>query len=123
MFWKKEVTEKSAQINWERLESLDQLNVIKEESKTQPILIFKHSTRCSISSMALSRLEREWNSELDQLKAYYLDLITFRQISNTIENAFGVYHESPQVLIIKNGECIYDASHMSISVNNLKQFQ
>lgn len=123
MFWKKEVTEKSAQINWERLESLDQLNVIKEESKTQPVLIFKHSTRCSISSMALSRLEREWNSELDQLKAYYLDLIAFRQISNTIENAFGVYHESPQVLIIKNGECIYDASHMSISVNNLKQFQ
>ncbi|WP_460910468.1 bacillithiol system redox-active protein YtxJ [Spirosoma areae] len=107
-------------MNWNRLTSDTQLDVIKEESARQPILIFKHSTSCSISAMALSRMERNWSDQLG-VKPYYLDLIANRLISNKIEYVFGVEHESPQVLLIRNGKCVYDASHMSISFAGLQQ--
>lgn len=107
-------------MNWNKLTSDAQLEAIKEESVKQPVLIFKHSTTCSISAMALSRMERNWNDQLG-VKPYYLDLHANRSISNKIESEFGVEHESPQVLLIKNGSCIYDASHMAISFTGLQQ--
>lgn len=122
MFWKRGSNEKSTPVNWQKLSSVDQLSTIKEESKVQPVLIFKHSTRCGISSMALGRLEREWSEDLNNIKAYYLDLISHRQISNAIEEEFGIYHESPQLILIENGKAVYDASHMSISTLKLKNW-
>lgn len=108
-------------MNWNRLDSIEILDRIIEESKENPVVIFKHSTSCSISAMALNRLERGWNdSEMGGVKAYYLDLIAYRDISNAIVEKFGVMHQSPQVLLIKNGECVYDDSHMGISYQNLK---
>ena len=107
-------------MNWNKLTTDDQLELIKEESNRGPVLIFKHSTSCSISHMALSRMERNWNDHLG-VKPYYLDLLAYKPISNKIETVFGVEHESPQVLLIRNGECIYDASHMAISFAGLQQ--
>jgi bacillithiol system protein YtxJ len=108
-------------MNWERLESLDTMDKIIEESKLNPVVIFKHSTSCSISAMALNRLERSWdNKEMSNVKAYYLDLIAYRDISNAVAEKFGIMHQSPQVLLIKNGESVYDESHMGISYQNLK---
>lgn len=107
-------------MNWNKLTTESQLETIKAESVQQPVLIFKHSTRCSISAMALSRMERNWDDAAG-IKPYYLDLIVNRPVSNQIVDVFGVDHESPQVLLIQNGECVYDASHMSISFNALKQ--
>jgi bacillithiol system protein YtxJ len=107
-------------MNWNKLNSDSQLAEIKEESENQPVLIFKHSTTCSISAMALSRMERNWSDQLG-VKPYYLDLLANRTISNKIVSEFGVDHESPQVLLIRNGECVYDASHMSISFAGLQQ--
>ena len=107
-------------MNWTKLTNDTQLDIIKEESIKQPVLIFKHSTSCSISHMALSRMERNWNDQLG-VKPYYLDLIANRPISSKIEFVFGVEHESPQVLLIRNGKCIYDASHMAISFAGLQQ--
>ncbi len=107
-------------MNWNKLTSEAQLDTIKEESVKRPVMIFKHSTSCSISHMALSRMERNWNDQLG-VKAYYLDLLANKPLSNKIEHDFGVEHESPQVLLIKNGTCIYDASHMSISFAGLQQ--
>jgi bacillithiol system protein YtxJ len=108
-------------MNWNRLDNIDAVNKIIEESQENPVVIFKHSTSCSISAMALSRLERNWNeNEMGQVKAYYLDLISYRDVSNAIAEKFGVMHQSPQVLLIKNGECVYDDSHMGISYQNLK---
>lgn len=104
-------------MKWIDLTSEGQLAEIKEESKKQPIVIFKHSTRCSISLMVKSRLERENNNE--QLPFYYLDLIRYRGISNKIADDFHVYHESPQVLLIKNGECVYDESHNGINMTDI----
>jgi bacillithiol system protein YtxJ len=106
-------------MNWNKLTSDAQLTQIKEESASQPVLIFKHSTSCSISAMALSRMERNWNDQLG-VKPYYLDLLANRPISNKISQEFGVMHESPQVLLIRNGKCVYDASHMGISFAGLQ---
>lgn len=102
-------------MNWNHLTSEEQLENIKQESQNQPILIFKHSTRCSISATTLSRFERNWNdTAAGSLKPYYLDLIANRSISNKISQDFGVEHESPQILIIENGKATYNASHYDI---------
>lgn len=109
-------------MNWTTLTDIDQLVDIKQKSHEHPIIIFKHSTRCSISSMALSRLERGWDdSALPKVEAYFLDLIAYRQISDAVADEFGIYHQSPQIMIIANGEVIYDDSHMGISFSSLKK--
>lgn len=106
-------------MNWIELNTVQQLNEIRQKSKDKPQVIFKHSTRCSVSSMAKNRLERkEFPKEAD---FYYLDLIANRNISLQIEEDFKVYHESPQVLIIKSGECIYDESHSGINMEEIKE--
>ena len=106
-------------INWHILDNTAQLDAIVELSYTTPCLIFKHSTTCSISAMAKARLEKSWHFEASQMTPYYLDLLRFRPISTEIAARFGVFHESPQVLLIRNGECTYDASHLDISVAEL----
>ena len=99
-------------MNWIDLADEQQLNNLKELSTQRAQLIFKHSTRCGISSMVKSRLER--STPLDTIDFYYLDLIKYRQLSNKIAEDFSVYHQSPQVLLIKNGECIYEESQNGI---------
>ena len=106
-------------MNWITLNSTAQLDEIKELSKTRPQVIFKHSTRCSISSMAKSRLER--STPPDGIDFYFLDLVKHRQLSNKIAADFAVYHESPQILLIKNGECIYDESHSGIQMDEIAE--
>lgn len=104
-------------MNWISLDKLSQLTSIKEGSYNQPQVIFKHSTRCAISSMAKSRLER--NQFPRDIPFFFLDLIKHREISDTIEDEYNVDHESPQVLIIKNGECVYDESHSGINMDEI----
>jgi bacillithiol system protein YtxJ len=104
-------------MNWINLTDIDQLEEIIDASQSEAVVIFKHSTRCSISSTALNRLERAWN--LENAKAYYLDLIAYRSISAEIAERFEVEHQSPQVLIIKNGECVYHESHWDISFDQM----
>lgn len=104
-------------MNWIDLTDEQQLGRLKELSKQKPQLIFKHSTRCAISSMAKNRLER--SSAPDTVDFYFLDLVKYRQLSNKIAEEFAVYHESPQVLLIKNGECIYDESHSGIQMDEI----
>ncbi len=96
-----------------------QLDKIKEESREKPVVIFKHSTRCSISSMAMARLERETPPQ--NTLFYYLDILRYRPVSNRIAEDFSVYHESPQILLIKNGECTYDESHNGISMADIAE--
>ena len=104
-------------MNWISLTDIAQLDSITKNSFDTPQVIFKHSTRCSISSMALNRLERE--EAPTNADFYYLDLIKHRDISNAIADKFNVYHESPQILVIKNGECIYDESHQGINMGEI----
>ena len=105
-------------MDWIQLNSPEQLAHIKSASLqlgNLPIAIFKHSTRCSTSSMALGRLERAELKSTTKITFYYLDLLAHRNLSNQIATDFGVMHESPQLLLIKNGECIYKASHSEVT--------
>lgn len=101
-------------MNWIALESADQLNEIKNNEGYS--LIFKHSTRCSISMMAKRRFELDWEDLPEDMPLYFLDLIKYRDLSGMAAQLFDVHHESPQLLLIKDGECVLDQSHGAISV-------
>ena len=106
--------------DWIDLNSSEQLNEIIEQSTEKPVLLFKHSTRCSISAMAKNRFESEWELNNEVCPTYYLDLITFRPISNEIAEKTGVEHQSPQVIVLKNKEVIYQASHNGIDAKAIQ---
>ena len=105
-------------MNWIPLRSLEELEEIIALSNDQPQVIFKHSTRCNISSVAKSRLERA--SSPDNARFYYLDLLSYRPVSHSVAERFAVEHESPQILVIKNGKCVYSESHMGIDMEEIK---
>ncbi len=105
-------------MNWIPLQDEKQLDEIIANSNTIPQVIFKHSTRCGVSSMAKHRLDR--NEAPHGINFYLLDLIRHRNISNKIASNFGVSHQSPQVLIINNGECIYNESHSGIIFDEIE---
>ncbi|TPG45074.1 bacillithiol system redox-active protein YtxJ [Flavobacterium pectinovorum] len=107
-------------VNWIELTDIAQLSEIEALSNEKPVVIFKHSTRCSISRMALKQFEREFDLN-ETVDAYFLDLIAHRDISNEIANKFNVYHESPQLILIKNGKAVYDVSHSDIDAVALKE--
>jgi bacillithiol system protein YtxJ len=108
-------------INWIPLTSLEQIKEIKELSKKEPIAIFKHSTRCGISSMVIKRFANSFDEELKDFKVYYLDLLSYREVSNEIGHTFQVLHQSPQLLVVKNEEVISHASHYDIARIDLKK--
>lgn len=110
-------------MNWISLTSIADLEKAVETSATplfKSIAIFKHSTHCPVSTIAKKRLVSEWNFG-NELPVYYLDLIEYRSVSNQIAEQFNVRHESPQILIIKDGKCIYHASHISISAKEIEK--
>lgn len=103
-------------MNWTPLTSLAQLDAIDATSREKPVLIYKHSTRCNISAAALSRLERAWTAADDaEQTTYYLDLLAHRDISDAIAERYGVEHESPQTLVIRDGKCVHVAAHFGIT--------
>ena len=106
---------------WIQLTSEEQLITAFEESKDKPVLFFKHSTRCSISSMALSRFEQNAESLSEICDLYFLDLLEFRQLSNKLEEISNVMHQSPQVIVVKNKEVIYTETHSSIDAKEIER--
>jgi len=109
-------------MNWIELISEEGLAEINSASKTKPVLLFKHSTSCSISNTVLNRLERNWKAEeVKGLQPYYLDLLSYRNLSNEIAIRYQIDHESPQVLIIQNEKAVYDSSHFDIDYATLKK--
>ncbi|MAO11138.1 MAG: bacillithiol system redox-active protein YtxJ [Flavobacteriaceae bacterium] len=105
---------------WHVLSKMEQLEEIIEESKNKPVAIFKHSTRCGISRMVLKQFEKNYDLDDNQLKLYFLDLLQNRDISNEIAARFKVHHESPQMIVLKDGEVIHHDSHQGIDANHLK---
>lgn len=103
-------------MNWNNLQSVEELDYLDALSEANPVLIFKHSTRCSISTATLSRLERHWDAEkAGQVAIYYLDILRFRDVSDEIARRYGVTHESPQALLLSGGKSVYHASHFGIA--------
>lgn len=110
-------------MNWNYLERVEQLDQVVEESAHADVLIFKHSTRCNISRTALDRFERSWKeADVPTVKPYFLDLIQYRETSNAIADRFGVEHQSPQVLLIRKGQSIYDNSHFGIDFSEISNY-
>ena len=114
--------QKVSYLNWIPLTSIEQLEEIKEISKTEAVLIFKHSTRCGISSMVIKQFEKLFTEEHQNLKVYYLDLLNYRDISDEVGFTFQVMHQSPQLIAVKHGVSVENASHYEITNTNLSRF-
>jgi bacillithiol system protein YtxJ len=112
-------TEKST-FPWEYITSTEQLTEVLATTEQQPVLLFKHSTRCSISSMALHGFERNWQAEGNLCGLYFIDLLKHREVSNLVAELTGIAHQSPQVIVIKGKEIVYDASHSSIDARRIE---
>jgi bacillithiol system protein YtxJ len=110
----------SSNVMWNDLTQLKQLDEIVNESAKTPVIIFKHSTRCAISAMALKNFEREYDIEEGKAKPYFLDLLNHRDISNEIASRFNVEHQSPQLLLIREGKAVYNTSHSDIDAEAVK---
>lgn len=114
---KKEIEE----VPWHALTHSEQLEEIERESEKMPVVIFKHSTRCGISRMVLNNFERNYDLPKDkQVKLYMLDLIANRNISNEVADRFGVRHESPQMIIIRDRKVVHHASHQGVDLQDVK---
>jgi bacillithiol system protein YtxJ len=111
----------TSKVGWRKLTDLGQLNELVDLSNEKTVLIFKHSTRCSISRFALKQFENEFDME-DSITPYFLDLLNHRDVSNEIASRFGVEHQSPQLLLIKEGKAIFTSSHSDINADDLKKF-
>ena len=107
-----------SKVGWRSLTDLGQLNEIIDLSTEKPVVIFKHSTRCSISRMSLKQFENEFDLN-EKVVSFLLDLIEYRNISNEIASRFGVQHQSPQIILICDGKAVYNASHESIEAAKL----
>lgn len=116
-----ENNEVNSNVNWIPLTEIAQLEEIVENSNDKIVGIFKHSTRCSISRFALKQFENEYNLE-EKVDLYYLDLLNYRDISNELANRFQVVHQSPQLILIKSGVAVYDASHSDIQAEVLGKY-
>ncbi|MDF2435728.1 MAG: hypothetical protein K0Q95_104 [Bacteroidota bacterium] len=109
-------------MNWSVISNETDASLLREKSfdpSVKALFIFKHSTRCSISSVAKDRLERSWKLDTDTYPAFYVDVLTARPLSNKIADEFNVRHESPQLIILKEGKVIYTASHSEISYSEI----
>ncbi|MBD3725286.1 MAG: bacillithiol system redox-active protein YtxJ [Flavobacteriaceae bacterium] len=113
--------EVNSNVNWIPLTDFSQLDEIERNSNDKTIVIFKHSTRCSISRFALKQFENEYDLE-EKVALYFLDLLDYRDVSNEIANRFQVIHQSPQLIVIKNGVAVYDASHSDIQAEVLEKY-
>ena len=108
-------------MEWKEITEQSQLEQLKAQSEEQPVMIFKHSTRCSISRFALKQFENEFDLQ-DKITTYYLDLLNHRDISNEIAFQFDVQHQSPQLLLLKNRVVVYHTSHENIDATELKKY-
>lgn len=115
-------TKEEKELPWIALTSNDQLEEIEERSKVRPQFIFKHSTTCGISRMVLGMFSRNYSLDANSADLYYLDLHAHREVSNEVGIRFQVLHQSPQLLVIKNGATVFHASHGAISETDLEQF-
>ncbi len=105
---------------WNHLRSDADLDAALAHANNATVVFFKHSTRCPVSSMALRLFERNYQVPSEKARLYFLDLIAYRPLSNRIANELGVEHESPQLIVVKNGHVAHSASHHMISAEDVK---
>lgn len=107
--------------NWKPLQSEEELKQLIQRSTERPVAIFKHSIRCGVSSLVLRQLRNNWELPEEQVELYYLDLITYRAVSNQIAAQLQVEHESPQFILLHQGKVVYHASHYLIQYGDIQE--
>lgn len=122
LFGGSSATAEAKVLPWIPLHSTTQLHTILKQSKNKPQIIFKHSNRCGISSMVIRQFTNAYNFTESDFDLYYLDILSYRNVSDEVSYELQVMHESPQLLIIKNGQVVMHASHGSINAINLKDY-
>ena len=108
-------------MNWKHLTSIDDLNAAIVTSENKTVVLFKHSTRCSISRMALKMFEADWDESLEEVDAHFLDLLEHRDISAAIAEKLGVSHQSPQMIVLQAGRSVHHENHSSIDAADVKK--
>ena len=121
IFGSTESESNTTKLAWRPLTDIGQLNEIVTESTTKPVVIFKHSTRCGVSRMTLKQFENEYDLK-DLVTLYFLDLLENRAVSNEVAQRFDIEHQSPQLILVKNGKATYNASHSDIYADALKRY-
>jgi bacillithiol system protein YtxJ len=114
--------EELKEIPWHMLTSHEQLDELEKESYKLPVVIFKYSTRCGTNRMVLKLFEKQYSLSEDAMRLYFLDIIQYREVSREIATRFRVQHESPQLLIIKNGNVVDHNSHQGIATVQLERY-
>lgn len=104
------------------LKQLANLSSDVNKPRLNGVLLFKHSTRCIISKMALRELEKDWHYDNDEVEVYMIDVLNNRQISNQIADIYSVRHESPQILFLKGDSCLGNASHGDVSIQTVDRW-
>jgi len=108
-------------MNWKHLTSIDDLDSAIVSSENRTVVLFKHSTRCSISRMALKMFESDWDESLAEVDAHFLDLLEHRDISAAIAEKLGVSHQSPQMIVLQAGRSVHHSNHSSIDAADVKK--
>jgi bacillithiol system protein YtxJ len=108
-------------LNWKVLDDKGQIDNAIEVSNKKPVVIFKHSTRCGISRMVLNQFQNNADFDEDTVLLLYLDLLSHRDISDEISNRFGIMHQSPQMIILKNEDVVHHSSHSAIVPSTVNQ--
>ncbi len=109
-----------SEFSWIKLDHRTQVKDLLDISQQRPIIIFKHSTRCGISAAVKAHLAKEWNFSQKELPFYYLDLITYRALSNEIAETLNIWHQSPQIILIYKGEVVFHTSHHAIDIHKIQ---
>ena len=122
MFGTNEEGSSSPKVNWNQLDDLKVIDEAIALSYEKPVILFKHSSRCSISRFALKQFENDYNFSSEQLEPFFLDLINHRNISNEIAERFQVEHQSPQLIVVKEGVAIFSSTHSDIEAEILNKF-
>ncbi len=124
IFGSKNTSEKKqdSELPWIPLVSLSQLDEIETKSKSRVQVVFKHSTTCGISRMVMNMFKSSYNIPAEQIDLYYLDLLSYREVSNGVADKFKVVHQSPQLLVIKNGTVVAHDSHGAINEISLDKY-
>jgi bacillithiol system protein YtxJ len=113
-------SKKREALPWVNITSVEQLSELLHNIGEKPILLFKHSTRCGVSSMVLNSFENDWSSGTELCDIYYIDLLRHRDVSNEVAVLTGIIHQSPQAIVIKGKEIIYDATHSAIDARRIQ---
>jgi len=105
--------------NWIIIKSEADFYTLMKNSTDRPQIIFKDSTTCGISAHAKERLTSGFTFIEGKADFHYLDLLALRPVSNLIAQELGVTHQSPQIIVVKNGKAVYVVSHHAIEPEDI----